>query len=133
MRYDWPGNVRELLNVIERAVSFAESDTIELQDLPEHVALPLGRLSNVAEAKNGDALSLKSSTDGVLPSLDINFKDAKEQWVSSFEREYIEHLLRKNNNNISHAAREAQIDRKYFRKLMRKYDIQADDGHDSDD
>ena len=34
-------------------------------------------------------------------------------------------LLKKNKGNISHAAREADIDRKYFRKLMKKYDIEG--------
>jgi DNA-binding NtrC family response regulator len=51
------------------------------------------------------------------------FKDAKEKWVATFEQDYILNLLRKNNFNISHAAREADIDRKYFRKLMKKYGI----------
>ena len=55
---------------------------------------------------------------------EVSFKDAKERWVSSFERDYIVNLLKKNNGNISHAAREADIDRKYFRKLMRKYGIE---------
>src|SRR5829696_8917494 len=32
--YDWPGNVRELERLIERAVTLAESDTLELDDLP---------------------------------------------------------------------------------------------------
>jgi two-component system nitrogen regulation response regulator GlnG len=45
--------------------------------------------------------------------------------VASFERDYILALLKKNDGNISHAAREADIDRKYFRKLMRKYGIDA--------
>jgi DNA-binding NtrC family response regulator len=53
--------------------------------------------------------------------------------VSSFERDYILSLLKRNNGNISHAAREADIDRKYFRKLMKKYDIDADDGVADDD
>src|SRR5215468_1485526 len=35
--YRWPGNVRELVNTVERAVSFADGDTIEARDLPEHV------------------------------------------------------------------------------------------------
>ena len=41
-------------------------------------------------------------------------------------------LLKKNKGNISHAAREADIDRKYFRKLMHKYGIEggADDGEE---
>ena len=47
-----------------------------------------------------------------------------------FERDYVRELLRKNRGNISHAAREADIDRKYFRKLMRKYGLEADTGAD---
>jgi transcriptional regulator of acetoin/glycerol metabolism len=41
-------------------------------------------------------------------------------------------MLRRNSGNISHAARAADIDRKYFRKLMKKYDIEAA-GVDDDD
>jgi len=33
IRYDWPGNVRELQNVLERAVTFCNSNTIALADL----------------------------------------------------------------------------------------------------
>jgi transcriptional regulator with PAS, ATPase and Fis domain len=35
--YDWPGNVRELERLIERAVTLAESDVLELDDLPPTV------------------------------------------------------------------------------------------------
>jgi transcriptional regulator with PAS, ATPase and Fis domain len=34
MAYAWPGNVRQLQRVIERAVALAESDHLELDDLP---------------------------------------------------------------------------------------------------
>jgi DNA-binding NtrC family response regulator len=34
LTYDWPGNVRELERLIERAVALAETDIIELDDLP---------------------------------------------------------------------------------------------------
>ena len=62
----------------------------------------------------------------VMPlGLSKTFKEAKEQWVATFERDYILNLLRRNNGNISHAAKEAEIDRKYFRKLMKKYGIDA--------
>jgi DNA-binding NtrC family response regulator len=37
MAYDWPGNVRELERLIERAVTLAESDVLELDDLPATV------------------------------------------------------------------------------------------------
>jgi DNA-binding NtrC family response regulator len=67
-----------------------------------------------------------------LLAVGITFKDAKERWVTTFERDYILQMLRRNNGNISHAARHADIDRKYFRKLMKKYDIEAA-GTDDDD
>ncbi|MBW2731710.1 MAG: sigma 54-interacting transcriptional regulator [Deltaproteobacteria bacterium] len=108
--YHWPGNVRELVNVIERAVSFAESDVIRPEDLPETIHLG-GHNPGVSAA--------------VSPN--VAFKDAKERWISSFERDYILTLLKKNGGNISHAAKEAEIDRKYFRKLMKKYGIEAAD------
>jgi len=35
--YDWPGNVRELERLIERAVTLASSDRVELDDLPPRI------------------------------------------------------------------------------------------------
>lgn len=35
--YDWPGNVRELQRLMERAVALAQTDRIELDDLPPQV------------------------------------------------------------------------------------------------
>ncbi len=124
LEYNWPGNVRELQNVIERAVSFAESDTIEVRDLPDYVA----RLRGFEGASTSPSVTLtdEPAPAGMTPPTDGNFKDAKEAWVAAFERDYIEELLRRNDGNISHAAREAAIDRKYFRKLMKKYEISAE-------
>lgn len=63
----------------------------------------------------------------------VTFKDAKERWVATFERDYILQTLRRNTGNISHAARDADIDRKYFRKLMRKYGIEGGGDEDEGD
>jgi len=138
--YRWPGNVRELLNTIERAVSFADGDTIEARDLPEHVrdaAREMPRPSAPAAHSTSPGLERVGSSTRPAPgpaagsaapppeSFETTFKEAKEKWVSSFERDYIVALLKKNHGNISHAARESDIDRKYFRKLMKKYDIEA--------
>ncbi|MCA9537979.1 MAG: sigma 54-interacting transcriptional regulator [Myxococcales bacterium] len=117
--YDWPGNVRELLNVIERAVSFAEGDTIELGDLPPHL-VESSHMQRLATARARPQPEADAEADD--PG---NFKDAKEKWIAVFERDYIRSLLERNEGNISHAAREADIDRKYFRKLMKKYGIDA--------
>lgn len=138
-QYTWPGNVRELLNVVERACSLADGDCIELNDLPEHVAhcfyepkltpsidIPAPSLSPAQPIAKG------------TPDIDyasMTFKEAKEEWLSCFEGEYIRKLLERNHFNISQASRESGIDRKYFRKLMKKYGITNDaaDTSETDD
>jgi DNA-binding NtrC family response regulator len=62
--HDWPGNVRELERLIERAVALAESDVIELDDLPVGV-----------RGSYGEAL---------LPSLRRN--DTMRAWGSRYAR-----------------------------------------------
>jgi DNA-binding NtrC family response regulator len=146
--YPWPGNVRELVNVVERAVSFCDTDMIELSDLPDYVRtakLPPGRESSPMRRPSTasgpivtPAVSMNPHTPAPAPPEEllaegVTFKDAKERWVASFERDYILQLLRRNSGNISHAARAADIDRKYFRKLMKKYDIEAAGADDADD
>ena len=119
--YDWPGNVRELMNVVERACSFAETSAIELADLPEYLrgSEHMQRLGQLKPLLLAEAAAEGLDVDGIS-----TFKEAKEKWISAFERDYIFNLLEKNDFNISHAAREAEIDRKYFRKLMKKYGIE---------
>ncbi len=57
--YGWPGNVRELENVLERALVLAETDRIQMADLPEGVRVP--RPSDVLDDPDGD-LSVKRRT-----------------------------------------------------------------------
>lgn len=57
--YDWPGNVRELENIIERAINLAETDIIDISDLPQ------GIVSKASDAK-GPLINLEP--DGELAS-----------------------------------------------------------------
>jgi DNA-binding NtrC family response regulator len=134
--YPWPGNVRELVNVIERAVSFCDVEALSLSDLPDYVrtakAAPPAPDKAAKRAPTFPTAQVPMSANAPTPTPPeellaegVTFKDAKERWVAAFERDYILQLLRRNNGNISHAARAADIDRKYFRKLMKKYDIEA--------
>jgi DNA-binding NtrC family response regulator len=141
--YPWPGNVRELVNVVERAISFCDGDTVQASELPDYIrsskpnARPesvrpksqaghhSGQLGAVASMVNPGEPPPKPPEE--LLAEGVTFKDAKERWIASFERDYVNSLLRRHGGNISHSARDADIDRKYFRKLMRKYDIEAAD------
>lgn len=126
--YHWPGNVRELVNIIERACSFAQDDTLKPEDLP-------GFLSGATDSNQrydlGDLTqdTAQQFADVPRPS-DLNempFKEAKEEWIASFEKDYISTLLARHGGNISSASREADIDRKYFRKLMDKHSVDIDE------
>ncbi len=118
MSYRWPGNVRELLNVVERACAYAEGEYILPEFLPETI-------SGMGIVRRRASSSSATNKERGAPTTDKPFKEAKEDWVSSFEKDYIHNLLKRNSFNISHAAREADIDRKYFRKLMKKYGIDS--------
>ena len=102
-RHSWPGNVRELRNVIERACVLSRDGAINLEDAFQ-------------TEDNSPSLGIRT---------DLPFKEAKGQLVEIFEREYIVDLMRRHRMNLSSAAREARIDRKHLRELIRKYDLAA--------
>jgi DNA-binding NtrC family response regulator len=88
-RHRWPGNVRELRNVIERACVLARGVEIDLERALED-RQPMGG----------------------------PFKQAKHAVVEAFERDYIVDLMTRHEGNLSAAAREAELDRKYLRELV---------------
>ena len=51
------------------------------------------------------------------------FKEAKEQMIANFEKDYLVGLLNQYHMNISKVAREAGIDRRHVYRLMKKYGI----------
>ncbi|HZY30306.1 MAG TPA: sigma-54 dependent transcriptional regulator [Candidatus Methylomirabilis sp.] len=104
--YRWPGNVRELQNVMERAVVLAEHEFLRPQDLPEHIHVRAEPVSPVSPKE--------------LP-----LKRAKEEWAASFERDYLIHLLKRHDGNISQAAKTAGVDRKTVHRLLKKYGIKG--------
>jgi transcriptional regulator with PAS, ATPase and Fis domain len=55
-RYSWPGNVRELENVLAHACMMAQSDVIEIRDLPEALQSEDIKVSN-----DGDLCSLEEA------------------------------------------------------------------------
>jgi two-component system, NtrC family, response regulator PilR len=103
--YPWPGNVRELQNVLKRALALARTDTIVVDDLPEHV---------VAAA---------AVTDGTR----TGYFGLREQHVASFEKEYLQRLLHTCRGNISQAAAEARLPRGTFYRLLARHALDPAD------
>ncbi len=104
--YDWPGNVRELQNAVESAVAVATTPVIRVEDLPASLRPHQRRVF-------------------VNASAELDFKNAKEQLIRNFERQYLEDLLKKHNNNISKVAAEAGLNRKTIYRMMEDLGIQA--------
>ncbi|GAB4541379.1 MAG: hypothetical protein Tsb0020_54270 [Haliangiales bacterium] len=94
----WPGNVRELRNVIERAVALGEVDVPQRDDL----TLP----------------QVGGDIDIAVP-----FKVGKNSLIEAYERSYVERLMAAHDNNITQAARAAEIDRVYLLRVLDKYGL----------
>src|SRR5690606_21115501 len=65
MNYSWPGNVRELNNLIEYVSNISQTESIEIEDLPQEIK------ENMFEHNNYKSERI---TDSVLTSL-FNIKD----------------------------------------------------------
>lgn len=95
-RHTWPGNIRELRNYVERCLAFQTPQplTANPPDAP-------------AEA-----------FDSTQP-----LKQARERWVATFERRYLEEVLRRHDNNVAAAARAAGVDRIHFYRLLWRHGL----------
>jgi DNA-binding NtrC family response regulator len=106
LAHAWPGNVRELRNALERAR--------HLSGLPG--GPPPGAVieERYQSPVKGDNISVV---------YDRPFKDAKDELLSAFEKEYLKRLMARAQGNVARAAREAELDRKYLYSLLRKYGL----------
>ncbi len=106
MAYPWPGNVRELMNVLSHVLTFSEGEEVLPAHLPPRVR--------------------GQDRQGPLPFNEhLSFKDAKEQLLENFEREYITSVLARCEGNLSRAARESGLHRKSIERLVKKYQLDA--------
>ena len=110
--HDWPGNVRQLESVIERAAISCDGEVIEPRHLPRAITHSgVGQVDQVPRT-NEEFLAAK--------------KRLREQAVTDLEREFVLDALRRNDWNVSKAARDVGLQRPNLQALMRKYDIRSD-------
>ncbi|MEZ4223706.1 MAG: sigma 54-interacting transcriptional regulator [Polyangiaceae bacterium] len=105
--HDWPGNVRELRNVLDRALYVATASgarELRLVDLPVGASLTRTGVSGPFEASK-------------------TYRELKSEFEAEFERAYVHWLLSRHGGNISAAAREAKMDRKYLTDLAKRHGL----------
>jgi transcriptional regulator with PAS, ATPase and Fis domain len=99
MIHDWPGNVRELENAIVRGVCLARTNTIGMDDLELPAAV-------ATATRKG-----------------VSYREARNDAMAIFEREYLGRLMSEHSGNITSAARAARKDRRDFGRLVRKHQL----------
>jgi transcriptional regulator with GAF, ATPase, and Fis domain len=109
--HSWPGNVRELRNVLERAAYLGPSAAEGLLSSP--------RDGDGAD----DDLGLNVQFD---PSR--SHHENREAWNEELERRYLRWLVDRNGSNVSRAAREAGMDRRYLHRLLKRYGVSGGGG-----
>jgi two-component system, NtrC family, response regulator GlrR len=94
----WPGNIRELRNYLERCAVFEE---------------PLPMAGGLDDGLDS----------GVDPRKPLDFE--RDRAMAAFEREYVQKVLELHGNNVTHAARTADISRIHLHRLMQKHGVRS--------
>jgi len=92
--YHWPGNIRELQHAIERAIILSDSSTLECDDF---MFSPIN----------------DQSEEIVFESYNLD----------NIEKKVIEQTLKKNNGNVSNAAKELGLTRASLYRRMEKFNL----------
>ncbi|QDT04692.1 Transcriptional regulatory protein ZraR [Rubripirellula lacrimiformis] len=104
VQYRWPGNIRELRNVVERSITLARGDQIQMDALPA----PLRNLV-VSDVEVCDLSEV-----------------SRDEAIDSADQAYLNKLLQKHGGVIASAARQAGLSRQGLNKLLKRHNIDVD-------
>jgi transcriptional regulator with PAS, ATPase and Fis domain/iron only hydrogenase large subunit-like protein len=106
--YPWPGNIREMQNIIERSAVLAQGGVIRLENLPT-VFID----------------TYECCADNEVNRRRASFKAEREIQVGRTEKNLIRRYLEETGGNVAKAARQANMPRRSFYRLLEKYGIEV--------
>ena len=121
--YSFPGNVRELENILERALAFASSDTINVEDLglrPSMMEFADQDL-NDSEPTSSDVVVTGRKRDVVMSAEGI--PDSLADYLDQLERDVISKALDKTRFNRTAAAKLLGVSFRALRYRMQRLGI----------
>ena len=104
LAYRYPGNVRELANIVERAVTLADGEVVDVKALPPALRDPEQRLP---------------VGGGTLPEMGLDL----QSHLDAIERHLLEEALRRTGGVKTEAARVLSLTFRSLRYRLAKYGI----------
>ena len=108
LKREWKGNVRELENTIIRGILFSRTDEITPRD------------TGIKDIEDNMPSSIGNEFQG------MSYKDAKEESLRRFNKDYIGHILSLNEGNVTRAANICGLGRQVLQQIMRRYGIRSE-------
>jgi DNA-binding NtrC family response regulator len=102
----WPGNVRELRNYVEAILAMGEPPSLD--------QAAVGPAAARASAPSPSPMAL---------SLEHSYREARQKVLEDFEVQFLKALMERSGNNVSMAARLAQMDRSYLIDLLHRHHL----------
>ena len=115
--YAWSGNIRELENFVRYILVTGEKEFIEGADLPPPM-LDVGQRRRRTDRERPPGRPFSEDPADKPPPLAFGQRSWKE-----VEHDYVLHLMRQNNWNITRAAKVARVNRSTFVSRMRRLGI----------
>jgi DNA-binding NtrC family response regulator len=100
--YDWPGNIRELCNTVAYLLTMAETNEIDLADLPPRIRDRAARLAPTASPRSGGTFYAQ---------------------VGEFERGILSRAYSEHEGNVSRMALALGMDRSHLHHKLKEHGI----------